>query len=138
GKVGPDLTTADRKNRMYLLANIVDPSSYIRPEFVMYSVLTKDDRKLSGIATESSGESVTLVNVVNDQVVKTTVAKADIAEMTPSAVSLMPEKLLDTLTEPQVADLFAYLGSDAPAKGEKPPPPAPLPEGKGEKGKDAP
>ena len=128
GKVGPDLTTADRKNRMYLLANIVDPSGYIRPEYVMYSVLTKDDRKLSGIATDSAGESVTLVNVVDNVVVKTTVAKADIAEMLPSPVSLMPEKLLDTLTEPQVADLFAYLGSD-----KAPTPPAPLPEGKGEK-----
>jgi putative membrane-bound dehydrogenase-like protein len=116
GKVGPDLTTADRKNRMYLLANIVDPSGYIRPEYVTYSVLTKDDRKLSGIATDTAGESVTLVNVVNDQVVKTTVAKADIAEMTPSAVSLMPEKLLDAITEGQVADLFAYLASDAPKK----------------------
>lgn len=128
GKVGPDLTTADRKNRMYLLANIVDPSGYIRPEFVTYSVLTKDDRKLSGIATDTTGESVTLVNVVNDQVTKATVAKADIAEMTPSAVSLMPEKQLDALKEGEVADLFAYLASDA-----KPNPPAPLPKGKGEK-----
>ncbi|QJW93494.1 PVC-type heme-binding CxxCH protein [Frigoriglobus tundricola] len=121
GKVGPDLTTADRKNRMYLLANVVDPSGYIRPEYVTYSVLTKDDRKLSGIATDSAGESVTLVNVTNDQVVRTTIAKADIAEMLPSPVSLMPEKLLDALTEPQVADLFAYLASD----GKKPTPPAP-------------
>jgi putative membrane-bound dehydrogenase-like protein len=129
GKVGPDLTTADRKNRMYLLTNIVDPSGYIRPEYVTYSVLTKDDRKLSGIATDSAGESVTLVNVVNDQVVKTTIAKADIAEMLPSPVSLMPEKLLDALTEPQVADLFAYLASDAPKKDEK----SPTPAGKGEK-----
>ena len=38
---------------MYLLAHIVDPSGYIRPEFVVYNVLTTDDRKLSGIATES-------------------------------------------------------------------------------------
>lgn len=129
GKVGPDLTTADRKNRMYLLANVVDPSGYIRPEYVTYSVLTKDDRKLSGIATDTAGESVTLVNVVNDQVTKVTIAKGDIAEMTPSAVSLMPEKLLDVLKESEVADLFAYLASDAK------PTPAPLPEGKGEKSK---
>jgi type 1 glutamine amidotransferase len=36
--------------------------------------------------------------------------------MTPSPVSLMPEKLLDKLTEPEVADLFAYLASDGPQK----------------------
>jgi putative membrane-bound dehydrogenase-like protein len=129
GKIGPDLTTLDRKNRMYLLTNIIDPSGYIRPEYVTYSVLTKDDRKVSGIATDSAGGSITLVNVVNDQVVKTTIAKAEIAEMLPSPVSLMPEKLLDALTEPQVADLFAYLGTDAavktePQKEDRPAPPA--------------
>jgi len=127
GKVGPDLTTSDRKNRIYMLTQIVDPSGYIRPEFVVYTVLTKDERKFSGVATET-GESVTLVNVVNDQVTKTTIAKADIAEMTPSPVSLMPEKLLDSLTEPQVADLFAYLAADAPKKDTPP-----TPEAKGEK-----
>ncbi|MEX0977325.1 MAG: c-type cytochrome, partial [Pirellulales bacterium] len=33
-KIGPDLTTADRKNRDALLLSILDPSGYIRPEFV--------------------------------------------------------------------------------------------------------
>src|SRR5262249_40039752 len=71
-------------------------------------------RKLSGIVTESGGESVTLVNVVNDQPQKTVVSKADIETMTPSAVSLMPEKLLDTLTDAEIADLLAYIASDPP------------------------
>lgn len=117
GKVGPDLTTADRKNRGYMLAQVVDPSGYIRPEFVVYTVLTKDDRKLSGIVTEA-GESISITNVVNDQVMKTTLAKADVADLKPSPVSLMPEKLLDTLTEPEITHLFAYMASDA-AKKEK-------------------
>ncbi|MFO0824757.1 MAG: PVC-type heme-binding CxxCH protein, partial [Gemmataceae bacterium] len=61
GKVGPDLTTADRKNRGYMIAQIVDPSGYIRPEFVVQTVLTTDERKLSGIAKEV-GETVELSN----------------------------------------------------------------------------
>ena len=116
GKVGPDLTTADRKNRGYLLAQIVDPSGYIRPEYVVQNVVTADGRKLSGLATEGGGTSVTLVTVVNDQPQRTVVAKADIETMTPSAVSLMPEKLLDTLTEAEIGHLFAYLAADAPVK----------------------
>lgn len=124
GKVGPDLTTADRKNRGYLLAQIVDPSGYIRPEFVVQNVLTQDGRRVTGIIEPSPGDSVTLVNVVNDQPVKTVLAKADIETLTPSAVSLMPEKLLDTLNDGQVADLFAYIGSDAPKKVEPPAPAA--------------
>ena len=114
GKVGPDLTTADRKNRGYLVAQIVDPSGYIRPEYVVQNVATLDGRKLSGIVEPGGGDSVTLVNVVNDQPVKTVVAKGDIDTMTASAVSLMPEKLLDTLTDAQIADLFAYIQADAP------------------------
>jgi putative membrane-bound dehydrogenase-like protein len=112
GKVGPDLTTADRKSRGYLLANIVDPSGYIRPEYVVQNVTTVDDRKLSGIATEAGG-MVVLTNVVNDKPESKTLAKSDIETMVPSSVSLMPEKLLDTLSYAEIADLFAYLASDA-------------------------
>ena len=112
GKVGPDLTTADRKNRGYMLTHSVDPSAYIRPEFMVHTVATADGRKLSGIVAESGAESVILVNVVNDQPTKTVVAKKDIDDLKPSAVSLMPEKLLDTLKDAEVADLFAYLASD--------------------------
>jgi len=112
GKVGPDITTADRKNRGYMIAQIVDPSGYIRPEFVVQSILTADERKFSGIAKEV-GETVELSNYVDNKVVTTVIAKKDIADIRPSAVSLMPEKLLDTLSDPEIADLFAYLVSDA-------------------------
>jgi putative membrane-bound dehydrogenase-like protein len=115
GKAGPDLTTADRKNRGYLLTQIVDPSGFIRPEFVVQIVLTTDDRKLSGIAKEV-GESVELTNFVDNKVILTTIAKKDIADIRPSAISLMPEKLLDTLKDSEIADLFAYLASDGSPK----------------------
>ncbi|WP_439622374.1 PVC-type heme-binding CxxCH protein [Gemmata sp.] len=113
GRVGPDLTTADRKNRGYMLAQIVDPSGYIRPEFVVQTVLTTDERKLSGVAKEV-GETIELSNFVDNKVVTTVIPKKDVADVRPSAVSLMPEKLLDTLADPEIADLFAYLVSDAP------------------------
>jgi putative membrane-bound dehydrogenase-like protein len=119
GKVGPDLTTADRKNRGYVLTHSVDPSAYIRPEYVVHTVATADGRKLSGIVAESTAESLTLVNVVNDQPVRTVVAKKDIDELQPSRTSLMPEKLLDTLKDAEVADLLAYIASDAKPAGKK-------------------
>ena len=113
GKVGPDLTTADRKNRPYMLTQIVDPSGYIRPEFVVQNVLTADGRKLSGIvAPGGTGGSLTLVNVVENKPVQTVVAQADIETILPSAISLMPEKLLDTISYQEIRDLFAYLASD--------------------------
>jgi putative membrane-bound dehydrogenase-like protein len=139
GKVGPDLTTSDRKNRDYLLTHIVDPSLYIRPEFMAYNVTTLDGRRLTGLVEGPTDSSVTLVNVIENKPVMTTVSKKDIDEMLPSAVSLMPEKLLDTLEYQEIRDLFAYLQTepkkdDIPSRAPAPPKgPAPAPAKPGEK-----
>jgi putative heme-binding domain-containing protein len=119
GKVGPDLTSADRKNVGYLLAQVVDPSGYIRPEFVTYTVTTVDGRTLTGVVEPGGGEAVTLVNVVDNKPQKIAVPKADIDTMVPSSVSLMPEKLLDSLSDIEIRDLFAYIRADAPKPDAK-------------------
>jgi putative heme-binding domain-containing protein len=120
GKVGPDLTTADRKNRMSMLTNVVDPSGYIRPEFITHKVNTHDGRTMSGVVVEKSAESLTLANYVNNKVEKASVAKRDIDTLEPSGVSLMPEKLLDVLSETEIRDLFAYVMQDAPKAHGRP------------------
>jgi putative heme-binding domain-containing protein len=112
-KVGPELTGADRKNRDFLLTSIVDPSAYIRPEFVAYVVNLKDGRTLTGLVAESSPQAVTLLNDKNE---RTVIAREKIDEMAASPVSLMPEKILDPLSEQEIRDLFAYLQSDGPPK----------------------
>jgi len=124
GKVGPDLTTADRNNRQYLLTHIVDPSLYIRPEYLNYKINTVDGRTLTGLAKEQ-GESITVTTVVNNQVQAVVVPKADIEEMLPSPISLMPEKILDSISNDEIRDLFAYLminPAGPPAGNPKSPP----------------
>ncbi|HEY2784190.1 MAG TPA: c-type cytochrome, partial [Fimbriiglobus sp.] len=116
GKVGPDLTTADRKNRKYMLTQIVDPSSYIRPEYVQHAITTKDGRKLVGLVPESSAEGITVLNVVDNKPVKTVVLHTQIDDVKPLPTSLMPEKLLDVLSDEQVRDLLGYLAADPPKK----------------------
>jgi putative membrane-bound dehydrogenase-like protein len=115
-KVGPDLTTADRKNRQTLLANIIDPGAVIRPEYVTHSADLTDGRKLVGLVVESSAQSVTLLDAENK---KTVISRGDLEDLKPLPTSLMPDKLLDTLTDQQVCDLFAFMASDPPAR---PPP----------------
>jgi putative membrane-bound dehydrogenase-like protein len=110
-KVGPDLTTADRKNRDALLINILDPSGTIRPEFVAQTAVLVDGRVLTGLVTESSPQQLTLVDAKNQ---KTTLAREEIEQMQPSDQSLMPERLLEPLAPQEVRDLFRYLESDAP------------------------
>jgi putative membrane-bound dehydrogenase-like protein len=111
-KVGPDLTTADRKNRQFMVTNIVDPSAIIRPEFVSQVIATKDGRQLTGLIVETNGDAFTLVNEKNE---RTLLTKQQIDAMEPSSVSLMPENILDQFDEQQIRDLFAYLQSDPPS-----------------------
>ena len=105
-KLGPDLTTADRGNRRALITHIVDPSGAIRPEFQAQVVETSDGRFLTGIITESTAETITLADVKN---FRTTLRRSQIETIIPANNSLMPEKLLDGLTDQQLADFFAYL-----------------------------
>ena len=110
GKIGPDLTGADRKNRVYLMTQIIDPSAIIRQEFLAYIVNMKDGRALTGLMVESTPETVTLVDAKN---VRSVLRRDQIDEMKASPVSLMPEKLLEPLDDKQLRDLFAYLQGDS-------------------------
>jgi putative heme-binding domain-containing protein len=110
-KIGPDLTAADRKNRNVLLINILDPSGTIRPEFVSQTALLNDGRVLTGLVVESSPQEITIVDAKQQ---KTTIARDEIDRIEPSETSLMPERLLETLADQELRDLFHYLQSDPP------------------------
>ncbi len=117
-KVGPDLTGADRKDRELLVTHVVDPSAVIRPEYVAFQVATKDGRTLTGLIVESSPSAITLLNEKNE---RTVLAREKIEEMAASPVSLMPEKILDPLSDQEICDLFAYVQGDGPKAKPGPP-----------------
>jgi putative membrane-bound dehydrogenase-like protein len=104
--VGPDLTHANRKDRDYLLVSIVDPGAVIRKEYLSYTVQTNDGRLLTGLLVEQTPGAVTLLDAKNE---RTRVARAQIADIRESAVSLMPENLLKDLKPQELRDLFSYL-----------------------------
>ena len=111
--IGPDLTGAERKDRLKLIRNIVDPSSEIRPQYISHVAVTNDDRLITGLLAESKAESITLLDAKNK---RTLLSRSDLAELRESTTSLMPEKLLDELTDQQIRDLLAYLQSGGPIK----------------------
>lgn len=114
GKGGPDLTTADRKDRMFLLTSIVDPSAVIRKEYVAYVVTTTNGRLLTGLIAESTPKTVTLLDAKAERIV---LSRDEIEEIRPTPQSLMPEGLLDDLEDQQIRDLFRYLQSSGPTGG---------------------
>jgi putative membrane-bound dehydrogenase-like protein len=109
--IGPDLTHANRKDRDYLLASIVDPSAVIRKEYLAYNVQTKDGRYLRGLLFEQTPSAITLVDAKNQ---RTKVARARIESIQESPVSLMPENILKEFKPEELRDLFSYLQSDKP------------------------
>ena len=112
-KVGPDLTTADRQSLIPLITHVVDPSAHIRPEFVAQVIETKDGRTLTGLLAEENSSSLTLLDAKNQRLV---LAKDKIETMTSSPKSIMPENILDTLSDQDIVDLFAYIREKSPPK----------------------
>ncbi|MBI1346365.1 c-type cytochrome [bacterium] len=103
-KVGPDLTTANRHDKDFLLISLVDPSSVIRKEYVSVVIQTTGGRVLSGLPIARTDTLVTLVDSKGEtQVIPT----AEIDELHESPVSLMPDNLYRQLSPQQLRDLFS-------------------------------
>jgi len=107
-KVGPDLTSANRQDRDFLLVSLVDPSSVVRKEYVSLVVHTKSGQVLTGLPQSRDDNGLTLIDGKGQ---KTLISNGEIEEIQESAVSLMPEDLYRQLSPKQLRDLFAYLQS---------------------------
>lgn len=107
-KVGPDLTTANRQDRDFLLISLVDPSSVIRKEFVSVIIQTASGRVLTGLPIERNDASLTLVDAKGEKQMITT---SEIEELQDSSISLMPENLYLQFKPAELRDLFTYLQS---------------------------
>lgn len=105
GTLGPDLSGYDRKNLSDMLSNIIDPGAYVREGYVSYRVTTVDGRILAGTVADRSGNTVTLKLISGESI---TLPEGEISAMQ-AQPSIMPDNLLDELSDEQVRDLFAYL-----------------------------
>ena len=112
-KIGPELTQSERGNLDFLLTSLVDPSALIRKEYQARTIATTDGRVLSGLILDENDRTITLIDSKRQ---KTVIPVSEVEASRPSAVSLMPEGLLDPLKEEQIRDLFKYLQSSGPTR----------------------
>ena len=105
GKVGPDLTGANRASIDYLLQNIVDPNAVIPNEYQAWLMETIDDRTIIGRVVRADDQAVTLMTSTETLIVP----RKEIQSLRQSDLSLMPEELLAPLTDQEVRDLLYYL-----------------------------
>lgn len=117
--VGPDITGANRASLDYLLENVLDPSAIVGKDYRQTLLQLSDGRVVSGLVMKETDSGLTM-RTINDTVL---VAKADIESRKLSELSMMPDRLLETLKPDEVRDLLGYLGSPSQIvlRGPRPP-----------------
>jgi putative membrane-bound dehydrogenase-like protein len=116
GNVGPDLTPYKRDDVPQLLLHVINPSAEIREGYENSVVMTKSGRVLTGIVTEKNDRVMVLRTAEGQQVVQ---PRDDVESIEVNGTSLMPEGLLQGISDQQVCDLFAYLRSGQPLNERK-------------------
>ena len=107
GKVGPDITGANRANLDYLLENILDPDAVIPKEYSVSIFRTTGGQTITGILKNENPTSLTIQTATETVVVP----KDEIESRKASELSMMPDDLLKPLKEIEIRALIAYLQS---------------------------
>jgi len=117
GRIGPELTGSQRSNLEYLLENVVDPNAVVWNQYRATYFETDDDRLLCGIVLRENESTVT----IQTQTGTVTLPRNEIKSRQTSALSMMPEGLLESLKAEEVLDLIVYLQSPSqvPLPGDK-------------------
>lgn len=112
--VGPDLTGSNRTNTDYLLDNVLDPNAVIGKAYQLNIFELADGRVTSGVIKE---ETPAGYRIAMPGGLEQTVTKAEVKKHTVAPVSTMPEGLFESMPQPMLLQLVAYLQSRAPDQG---------------------
>jgi putative heme-binding domain-containing protein len=105
GAIGPDITGAQRNNLDYMLENIMDPSASVANDYRMEILQTVEGRIVTGLV-EMEGGGIIAIQTTNERIV---LPVEDVVARKVSSVSIMPDGLLEPLSDSDIRDLFGYL-----------------------------
>jgi putative heme-binding domain-containing protein len=109
GNIGPDLTRIGQiRVERDLLESILYPSASFVQSYEPYTVITKRNQHYDGLLRRNDAEEV-LVVAGPDQ--ETHIPRANVKEIRPGTVSIMPSGLDQQLSPQELADLVAFLRS---------------------------
>jgi len=106
GRIGPDLSNLIHRDYASVMKDITQPSAAINPDHLAYNVQLRDGDILNGIIVADGDKEMDLGSSDGKTI---RIAKSKIEAVKPSAISLMPENLLDTLTAQERKDLLTFL-----------------------------
>ena len=105
GTSGPELTGSGRDNLDYLLQNIIDPSSQVPAAYRLSTIAMKDGRLLSGVVVARSAQTLGVQTATE----RVNLDSGDVDQVKQTEQSLMPDGLLQNMTDDEVRDLFGFL-----------------------------
>ena len=107
GAAGPDLSRVGAvRTRRNLLESIVLPSATFARGYEPFNVVTDDGKVHSGVIGRETADAIYLRTAERAE---TRVPRAEIDELVPGKVSIMPQGLDKQLSSQQLRDLLAYL-----------------------------
>lgn len=106
GKVGPDLTGVKNQPPEALLLHIIVPNYEVMPVYQAVSISTNDGRSFSGCLVSETEFSLTLRTPFGTN---ESILRKNIANLSRSGRSLMPDGLEQTMTKDEMSKLIAYL-----------------------------
>ena len=106
GKIGPDLTGIQAKDRTEILLDVLDPNRSVEANYRLWNVTTKDGEAYSG---RLEAETQTTVEILDVSGQKHVIQRKDITSLDSSEMSLMPSGF-EALPEDDLKALLEYLG----------------------------
>ena len=103
--IGPELTGGDRFNVDHWLDNILDPNGLIGPGYELHEIAKNDGTTVTGMLAAENDKEL-LLRLVGAE---TRVQKKDVKSNKALGLSLMPEGMLNGLSEDEVRNLISYL-----------------------------
>ncbi|MEO2089776.1 MAG: ThuA domain-containing protein, partial [Gemmataceae bacterium] len=105
GAIGPDLSNLIHRDYPSVLRDIAKPNFAINPDHLTFTVQLHDGRTLMGVVSTTK-DALTVGDIKG---VVTTVPRAEVESMKPSALSTMPEGMPEQLGPERMKDLLTYL-----------------------------
>jgi putative membrane-bound dehydrogenase-like protein len=106
--IGPDLSLIGRTERKWIVESILQPSAVVAPHYQTWTVRTTDDRTRTGLLV---GTHLDRSVYIDEKGNRFEVLAVDVADTRASSRSIMPDGLLDALTDQEIRDLIAYLAA---------------------------
>jgi len=110
GKIGPDLSVVARSlNREKLAESILRPSKEIAPQFTAWTFVTRQGQAFVGLVIAEDRNGSLRIGTPEGDVRE--MKAEDLEERRPQSTSIMPERLVDSMTTGEFRDLIAFLAT---------------------------